>query len=76
MNTGLFKLGWKDLIKGAFVSIVFSVLMYLKSSIDAGTLALSLDTLSTILNLSVSTLIAYLVKQLLTDENGKLGGKI
>lgn len=76
MNTGLFKLGWKDLVKGAFVSIVFSILMYLKSAIDADTLALSLDTLKMIFNLSISTLISYLVKQLLTDENGKLGGKI
>ena len=72
MNSGLFKLGWRDLLKGAFVSIVFAVLMYLKTSIGDHTFTLTLDTLKTIGSLSISTLIAYLMKQLLTDEEGKL----
>ena len=70
--SGLFKLDWKDLIKGAVVSVLTAVLAFI---LDALKKDISLDW-NTIGTLALSAFIAYLIKNLGTDSQGKLGGKI
>lgn len=70
--SGLFRLNVNDLTKGVIVAILAAVLTYLQSpttdisSIDWGYL----------LNVTVTAVGAYLVKNLLSDEDGKVLGKI
>lgn len=68
----LFKLDWRDLIKGAVVSVLTSVLAFILDALNKG---VDLD-LKTIGTLALSAFIGYLLKNLGTDSSGKLGGKI
>lgn len=70
--SGIFKLGWRDLVKGAIVSVVTSVLSMVLGALNKGE---TLDGKKIVI-VALSTFIAYLLKQFVTDENGKLGGKI
>lgn len=70
--SGLFRLGWKDLIKGAVVTVLSSVLSMVLDSLN-GMSPFDLKKLGVI---ALSTFVGYLLKQLVTDEQGKLAGKI
>lgn len=69
---GLFKLGWQDLVKGAVVSVLASVLTIVLDILNTGA---SLDW-KVVGTVALTSFVSYLLKNLGTDSNGKLGGKI
>lgn len=66
--SGIFKLDWRDLIKGLVVAVLVAVLYKAQE--------LGIDLGNPYLNTGATALVAYLLKNLVTDENNKLGGKI
>ena len=72
----LFRLDWRDLVKGLFVTIMSAFLTTLAALIQNQGFTLSHDNAAFIMASGVTAGISYLVKQLATDEQGKLGGKI
>jgi len=75
MSSGIFKLNWVDLLKG-FVTATLTGLFY--------ALIQNMDYLQTLfpilkdplISATISAALGYLVKNLATDENNKLGGVI
>jgi len=74
MNTGLFKLGWQDFAKGALVSVVTAVLGTLGTSLSSGHVPTGAEWKSIGL-LALSSLVAYLGKNFITNSDGTIGGK-
>lgn len=70
--SGLFRLDWKDLVKGCVVSVLTSVLAFILDALNQG---VSLDW-KTVGTLALSAFLGYLLKNLGTDSNGKLAGKL
>lgn len=68
---GLFRLGWRDLVKGAVVSVLSAVLTIVLDLLNKGG-AIDWKTIGTV---AITAFISYLLKNLVTDSNGKLGGK-
>lgn len=68
MKNGLFKLVPYDLIKGAFVSVFVAILTYVQQLLSDG----GQVSLKVILTTSITSLIGYLIKQLMTDNNDKI----
>lgn len=69
--SGIFKLDWRDLLKGLVVTVFSAVITLVIEMLQAG----SIDWKA----IGVTGLIAglsYILKNLLTDNEGKLGGKI
>lgn len=68
----IFKLNWKDLVRGLIVVLLAALL-----SIPVSELANYIDILQNpVVAMVVSTIFGYLSKNLLTDENGKLLGVV
>ena len=68
-NTKLFQLGWEDLIKGLIIAILSSVLTVVITQLQNGMVDWSqVGTIALVASLS------YILKQLGTDEDGKLIG--
>ncbi len=68
MKNGLFKLVPFDLIKGAFVLVFVAILTYIQQLLsDGGQISIKM-----ILTTSITSLIGYLIKQLMTDSNDKI----
>ena len=63
---GLFKLLPFDFFKGALVSVFVAILTYAQQILDNGEKV----NINLILTTSITSLIGYLIKQLLTDNNG------
>lgn len=72
----MFKLGYKDAIKGVIMSVLSSVLTALLGMIQQNGLALTSTELKTIATVAVTTFLGYLLKNFFTDENDKFVGKI
>lgn len=69
--SGLFRLGWQDLVKGLIIAVLSSLLTVSAQAVETG--KVDLKVLGTV---ALSSCLAYLLKQLATDENNKfLGGK-
>ena len=68
MKNGLFKLVPFDLIKGAFVSAFVAILTYVQQLLSDG----GQVSLKVILTTSITSLIGYLIKQLMTDNNDRI----
>lgn len=68
--SGLFKLSWRDLVKGLLVAVLSSVLGMIAQSLGG---VIDWKAIGTV---ALSSCLAYLLKQLATDEQGKLGGKL
>lgn len=66
MKNGLFKLAAFDWIKGAIVSVLVAVLTYVQQLLTEG----SHISIKMILTTSITSLIGYMIKQLMTDDNG------
>lgn len=66
MKNGLFKLAAFDWIKGAIVSVLVAVLTYVQQLLTEG----SHISIRMILTTSITSLIGYMIKQLMTDDNG------
>ncbi len=68
-NTKLFNLGWEDLIKGAIVAVLSSVLTVVITQLQNGSIDWNqVGTIALVATLS------YILKQLGTDEEGKVLG--
>jgi hypothetical protein len=72
----MFKLGYKDAIKGVIMSVLSSVLTALLGIIQQSGLALTSTELKTVATVAVTTFLGYLLKNFFTDENDKFVGKI
>ena len=68
---GLFKIGWRDLVRGALLAVSTSVISVLVDMINS----MSFDW-KRVGVVAVSTLLTYLAHQFASDEQGKLGGKL
>jgi fructose-specific phosphotransferase system IIC component len=78
--SAFFKLDSKDLFKGAVVA-AFSgaaafVMKVLERMIETQNFNISMKDFLTIPLVGIAAALGYLMKQLLTDEQGKLGGKL
>ena len=69
--SNLFKLDFKDLGKGLITAVLASVLLFVYNGITSGA---PIDW-NQVLQLAVSSGLGYLMKNLLTDNEGKLLGK-
>lgn len=67
----LFRLGWKDLVRGLIVTVLSAGLGTLMEALRAG----AIDWRNVAI-VALSAAIGYIVKNLLTDEDNKLMGKI
>jgi hypothetical protein len=68
-NTKLFDLGWDDLIKGAIITILSSTLTMVINQFQNG----SVDW-SQVGKIALVATLSYILKQLGTDEEGKVLG--
>ena len=68
--SGIFKLDWKDLIKGLVVSVLSAVIGSITQMMTSG------FDWKQIVVLALSAGLGYLLKNLATDSDGKLVGKV
>ena len=69
---GIFKLGWRDLVKGIVVALLAGIFI-----VPVATLAQYFPFLQNpVIQVALSAIMAYLGKNLATDEDNKLGGII
>lgn len=80
MSLGLFRIGVRDLIKGVIVACFSAMTSFVVSSLETmlqtQTFHLTRIQLLSIPVVGVSAGLGYLLKQFLTDEQGKIGGKV
>lgn len=70
--TGIFKLNWKDLLRGLIV-----MLLAVLFSIPVEQIVDWIPFLDhPVIIMAISTIFGYLAKNLATDEQGKLGGRL
>ncbi len=70
----LWKLGKKDFLKGLVVAVLVSMLATLQQLLKSKGLDIGQDQLMNILNAGLISGVGYLIKNLSTDEEGKIGG--
>lgn len=66
----------RDLLKGLVVAVLAAVLLALQKVLTETGLNLTMKDLLSILNVAALSAVGYLVKQLVTDDNGKIMGKL
>lgn len=80
MKNGLFALNWNDLLKGVITAVIAAVIAVLYGVvIVTGFDVFKADWVSiyhNTVNAGVVTLVSYLFKNLLTDNNGTVAGVI
>ena len=74
MAKGIFRLGLNDLGKGLLVAIGTAVVLYLQTLMGQTGFTFSALPWQAILNIAISAGIGYLAKQLLTSDQGNIGG--
>ncbi len=70
------KLNFSDLGKGLVVAVLGAVFSVLAQGLNAPGFDFATFDWGEVLKLAISTAFAYLVKNVLSDENGKVFGKI
>ncbi len=70
--SNLFTLNWKDFLKGLLMAVLAPVIAIIYQSVELGSLTFDW---STILKASLLAGLAYIMKNFLTDSNGKFFGK-
>lgn len=70
MDSTFFKLNLKDFGKGLLVAVLSAVITYLYQAVQNGSLA-TIDP-SVLLQVAVGALLAYLLKNLVTNSDGKV----
>lgn len=76
-GSGIFRLGWADLVRGLIVAVLSAVLTYLYSGLlGDGTLDLAELDWRKVGGISAAATAAYLLKNLVSDADGKALGKI
>ena len=73
--SSIFKLDWRDLLKGLVVAVLSAVMSAVLSIIQNGG-SFTGDSLPMIATVALSSGLGYILKNLATDEDGKLVGKI
>ena len=71
MNSQFLKLDWRDLLRGAIVALLTAVAGYLTDLVSLT----NLDW-AQLGDVALLALFGYLAKSLLSDSQGKLGGKL
>lgn len=74
MSNGLFKLGAGDLLRGLVVAVGTAVVLYLQTLMGNTGFTFSSIPWPVVLNIAVSAGLGYLAKNLLTSDQGNLGG--
>ena len=72
----MWKLNSNDVLKGVVVAVVTAVLTTLLQLINKNGMEISVAELNMIATAAITAGLGYLVKNLATDENNKLGGKL
>lgn len=72
----IFKISGRDLVKGLVVAILAGILSAVQQVVQANGLSFDKLSLMNVLGAAVISGIAYLSKQLITDEDGRIGGTI
>ena len=70
--TGFFKLNWRDLVKGLVVAVLSSLMTLGIQALQAG----GEFDFKVVAQVALSSGLGYLLKNLATDEDNKLGGHI
>ena len=73
--SNLFKLDGKDLLRGLVVAVAASILSLAVRLIESKGFHLDIVDAQTILSTAILAGLSYLSKNLLTDSQGKLGGR-
>ena len=72
----MFKVGYRDAVKGLIVSVLSSVITTLLSFIEKNGLVLSPEEWRTVATVAVTTFLGYMLKNFLTDREDKFIGKV
>lgn len=76
MNSALLKINVRDIAKGAILAVLVAVLGALQQAVSAHGFDVAAYNWGFILDLAVNSFLAYLAKNLLSDENGQFLGSI
>lgn len=76
MNSSLFKVNVKDFAKGLAVAVIVVVLGSVQQAFETNGLNVAAFDWAGIVNTALTAAVAYLGKNLLSDEDGKVFGKI
>lgn len=76
MFSSLLSLNYKDLVNGLVIAVISAVGGVLYQAAQAGSLDIFTYDWSSVGKLVLNATIIYLVKKLMTAENGKVFGKI
>jgi accessory gene regulator protein AgrB len=71
MRSGLFKLNWLDFGKGLIVAVITAILTFLYEQVVQGGVALDLALLQQVGSVALAALLAYVLKNLFTNSQGK-----
>lgn len=74
MNSTLGKLNSRDFLKGFVVAVTVAVLSALQAVLNKRGLDLTVADLQNLGSVAVTAMVAYLLKNLASDENDKIGG--
>lgn len=67
-SSELFELNWKDTLKGMIIAVGTPLLYYAQEAIPA------LTDFSAVAKIALSAFVAYLIKNFLSDEKGRVFG--
>lgn len=70
--SNLFKLNWRDAVKGLVVAVLASVLTFVYQSVTGNT---AVDW-NQVLQIAISSGLGYIIKNYFTNDEGRLMGKI
>jgi hypothetical protein len=75
-GSGFFRLGWADLARGLVLAALTSILTSAQQAISAGNVDPSTWSWKTIGGVTLAAVVAYLLKNLVSDQDGKVLGRI
>lgn len=74
MQSSMFRLGWKDLLKGLIVAVLTAVLLYIQTAMTAPEFSFLAINWIALANVSLAAGIGYLIKNFVTDNEGNILG--
>ena len=72
MNSVLFKLNWRDFVKGAVLAVAAAVLVVVQGAVASNS---AIDW-NMVLQVAEGAFVSYVLKNYLADESGRLLGKL
>ena len=76
MNSPILKLNWKDWVNGLVMAVGGAILGVLEAAFSTGSFDVFTYDWTSIGKLALSAAVIYILKKVLTAENGKVLGKI